>query len=59
MLIFSIFMLFICSKFQHTRSYNNPALYMNYPIIMFLNVISIVKFILVGKDIPTNVQNLI
>jgi len=48
-------MIFICSKFQQTRSFSNPVFFINYPIIIIVNSISIVKFVLVGKNIPNNV----
>lgn len=50
--VFSIFMIFVSARFQEAKSFGNPTLYINYPVIVVVNLVDTLKFILIGKDVP-------
>lgn len=61
MVIFSIFLIFVCSKFQKAPAYSNAAFYINYWFIIGINLLSVVEFVLIAKSVPhiANILNYI
>lgn len=54
--VFSIFMIFVSARFQEAKSFDNPTFYINYPVIVALNLVDTIKFIFICKDVPYTEQ---